>query len=74
MHVSLLTPPTSADESQVIELCNLILHERGRVSQFGATILIVSRPNGDQSTIAHLAECHHFERHRESLVRTPVSR
>lgn len=43
-----LTSPTSSDKSQIIEFCNLILHNCRTVSQLRAIIFIVTSSN-----------CHH---------------
>jgi len=71
---SRLTSPASADEPEVVEFGDLVLHQRGRVPQFRATVLIVSGPNGHKSTVPNLAEGYHLEGYRKGLVRSPMRR
>lgn len=67
-----LTSTASADEPQVVELGDLILHQSRRISQLGAAVLIVTSANGHKGAVAHLAESHDLECHRESLVGPPM--
>ena len=70
----ILTPSAPADEPEVVELGHLILHEGRRVPELGAAVLVVTRAHGHHRAVADLAEGHHLERHRQSLVRAPVRR
>lgn len=69
-----LTSAASADEPKIVEFGDLILHQRGGVSQLRATVLVVAGSDRHQSPVANLAEGDHFERHWQSFVGPPVSR
>jgi len=71
---SRLTSAAPADEPEVVEFGDLVLHQRGRVPQFRATVLIVPGPNGHKSTVPDLAEGYHLEGYRKGLVRSPMRR
>jgi len=67
-----LTSTASTDKSEVIELGDLILHQRGRVSQFRATVLVIARTDRHQSPVANFAKSNYFERHWKRLVGSPM--
>lgn len=69
-----LTSPTPADEPQVVELGNLILHHSRAVPEFCGAVLVVAGSNGDQRPISDFSKSDHFERHWESFVGPPVWR
>lgn len=69
---SVLASSASADESEIVELGHLVLHECRVILELGAEILVVSGLDGDQGAIADLAESNHLERDRQSFVRSPV--
>lgn len=67
-----LTSPASPDESEIVELGHLVLHNGCTISQLPATILIVSSSNGDQSPVADVVQGNDLERYRQRFVRPPV--
>jgi len=69
-----LTSAAPADEPEVVELGDLVLHQRGGVPQFRATILVITSADRHQSPIPDLAEGDHFKRHWKGLVGSPVRR
>lgn len=70
----LLTPSTPANESQIIEFGNLVLHHSGAVPKFRAAVLVIPGPDGNDSSIGDVAESNHLEGHGEGFVGPPVSR
>lgn len=67
-----LTSSTSADEPQIIELRNLILHESSGITQFRTAVLIIARSNCHQCPITNVTERYYLERNWKSLVGSPV--
>lgn len=67
-----LTSSAPSDEPKIVELGHLVLHQRGRVPQLGAAVLVVTSANGHQSAVADVSKGHHLEGHWQGLVRPPV--
>ena len=59
----ILTSSATTDESEIVELGDLVLHDRGAVSQFPAAVLVVARLDGDQGAVGDLVEGHDLEGH-----------
>ena len=73
MHVAgWLTSARSADESEVVEFGDLILHLRRAVPQLGAVVLVVAGPQGDVGAVGDVAQGYDFEGHRQGLVGPPM--
>lgn len=70
----IITSSTTADEPQVIEFRDLILHDRRAVPEFRTIVLIISGTNRNCSTIHYVAEGDYLEGNRKSLVGAPVRR
>lgn len=68
------TSSRASHEAQIIKLGHLILHDRRRVAQLAAPVLVVARPHGDQRAVGHLAQGDHLERDGQRLVRAPMRR
>lgn len=68
------TSSTAPDETEIVELGNLVLHNRGAVSELAAAILVVAGPYRDEGTVADVVEGDDLERDRQRLVRSPVRR
>jgi hypothetical protein len=69
-----LTSSAPADEPQIVELGDLVLHDGRRVSQLGAVVLVVAGLDGDDGAVADVAESDHLEGDRQRLVGPPVRR
>lgn len=72
--LQILTPSASSDESEIIELGDLVLHHRGAVPELAATVLVVPGLDGDQGAVGDLVERDDLEGHGQRLVRPPVRR
>ena len=72
--IMFLTSSGSADESEVVELGHLVLHDGRAVPQLGAVVLVVAGAERDDGAVVDVAQRDHLERHRKRLVRAPVGR
>lgn len=63
-----LSSSATSNESKIVELRDLVLHDRGAISQLAATILIVTSSYGDQCTVADLVEGDDREGHGQRLI------
>lgn len=63
-----LTSSAATNESKIVELGDLILHDGRAISQFAEAVLVIARPNGDQGTVADFVKCNDLERYRKRLV------
>lgn len=69
---SALTATTTADETQVIEFGDLVLHHRGAVPQLCTAVLVVAGPYRHQRAVPDVAQRDHLECNGQRLVRPPV--
>lgn len=67
-----LTSARPADEAQVVELGDLVLHDGRVVAQFAAEVLVVAGAHGDDGAVLDVVERHHLEGHGQGLVGAPV--
>lgn len=57
------TSSASPNESEVVELGDLVLHDSGTVSQLRGAVLVVSRSYSDQRAVTNVPQSYHFECH-----------
>lgn len=63
-----LTSSATTDESKIVELGDLVLHDGCAISQFAEAILVIARSNGNQGAVADFIKCNDLERYRKGLV------
>ena len=66
--ITFLAAPAAANDPQIIELCHVVLHDRGVVSQLAAEVFIVADAQIDNCPILDVAQRDHLEGHRQCLV------
>lgn len=69
-----LTSSATSDESQVVELGDLVFDQGRTVTQLSRTVLVVAGLKRDGRTVRHLGQDDHFERAGQRLVGPPVRR
>lgn len=70
-----LTSSRSANKSEIVESCHLVLHDSCGVAKFGGEVVIVPCQYGDGHSVRDVAaQSNNFEGHRECFVAPPVCR
>ena len=58
--VETLAPATSTNESEIIELGHIVLHDGSVVTKLTTEVLIISSSESDHSAISDLTQCYHL--------------
>ena len=61
---TVLASSRPADESEIVELCHLVLHDGGAVAKLAAVVLVVAGSQGDEGAVHDVAQRDHLECHR----------